>query len=187
MRLTGPAMSLGASGSMAKTLVFSIWKGQPYGRLHVTPVNRNTTGQNTVRSVLGTIAKACRVVLTSAGDSVNHVGSAFFQAGNTKAPAGQSWISYLQKSLNSGFAALRVSFEADTSTIKGYYETEAGDLGMSAYIDKKGVTQSPGLQLYLLASFATASLGYAGFTGGIDAATSAQLTAFGTYLHTTTG
>jgi len=187
MRLTGPAMSLGASGSMAKTLVFSIWKGQPYGRLRVIPVNRNSTGQKTVRSVLGTIAKACRVVLTSTMDSVNHVGSAFFQAGNTKAPAGQSWISYLQKSLNASFAALRVAFEADTSTVKGYYETEAGDIGMSSYVDKSGVTQSAGLQLYLLASFATASLGYAGFAGGIDAATSAQLTAFGTYLHTTTG
>lgn len=185
MRLTGPAMSLGASGSMAKTLVFSIWKGQPYGRLRVIPVNRKTTAQKAVRSILGTIAKACRAVLTATADMSAHVGSQFFQDGNTKAPAGQSWISFLQKSLNSSFAGLVTAYGTLTSTIKGYYTTEAGDIGMSDYTDKSGVTHTAGEQLYLLASFATASLGYAGFTGGINDATSAELTAFGTYVHTT--
>jgi len=175
-------MSLGASGSMAKTLVFSIWKGQPYGRLHVTPVNRNTTGQKTVRSVLGTIAKACRAVLTAAMDTLPGVGSQFFIDGNSKAPAGQSWISYLQKVLNGEFASL-VSAFSGLAAVKALYETEAGNIGMSAYTDKSGVTHTAGEQLYLLASFATASLGYTGFAAGINSATAPQLTAFGTYVH----
>ena len=185
MRLTGPAMSIDASGSFAKTIVFSKWKGLNYGRLHVIPINRNTTGQKTVRSVLGTVAKAVRAVLTKAMDTpITGTGSHFFINANTKAPAGNSWVSYLQKSLNSGFASLVTAYGVLSSTIKGYYAAEAGDIGMSSYIDKAGVTHTAGEQLYLLASFAVSSLGYTGFTSGIDGASSAELTAFATYVHT---
>lgn len=185
MRLTGPGMSLSASGTMAKTLVFSIWKGQAYGRVRVIPKNPKSTGQNDVRSILGTLAKACRAVLTAKRDvAVPAVGSQFFQDGNLRAPAGQSWISFLQKVLNAQFGALVTAFGALT-TVADLYETAGADAGMSSYIDKSLVTHTAGEQLYMLASFATASLGYTGFASGIDSATAPELTAFVAYVQET--
>src|SRR5665648_922896 len=114
-RLTGPFMSLSASGTLGKTLTASIWKGQPYMRLRVIPINRNTTLQKAVRSALGTIAKACRAVLTLANDTpITGTGSEFFVDAVAIAPAGQSWLSYLQKVMNSVFAANVILFTALT-------------------------------------------------------------------------
>ena len=184
-KLTGPFMSLSASGTLGKTLTASIWKGQPYMRLRVIPINRNTVGQQTVRSVLGTLAKACRAILTLANDPADPaMGSQFFQDAVAAAPAGQSWISYLQKVMNPAFAADVISYNALDSTHKGYWNTEAGLDGMSSYTDKAGVVHTAGEELYLLAKFAVGYLGYIGFAGGIDAATSAECISFGTYCQT---
>jgi len=56
-RLTAPLLSLGASGSIAKALVFASWKGIPYARVHVIPTNPNTTKQQEVRGVFSTLAE----------------------------------------------------------------------------------------------------------------------------------
>jgi hypothetical protein len=179
-------MSLSASGTLGKTLTASIWKGQPYMRLRVIPINRNTTGQKTVRAVLGTLAKACRAVLTIANDTaIPAVGSAFFQKAVMVAPAGQSWISYLQKVSNSEFASNVSAFGALSVTIKGYYESAATDIGMGAYIDKMEVTHSAGEQLFLLAKFAVGYLAYDGFATTPEDASSAECIALATYVNTT--
>lgn len=186
-RLTGPFMSLSASGTLGKTLTASIWKGQPYMRLRVIPINRNTVGQQTVRAVLGTLAKACRAVLTIANDvAVPAVGSQFFQDAVAVAPAGQSWISYLQKVSNSEFAGNVSAYGALSATIKGYYDGAAGDIGMSSYIDKKAVTHTAGEQLFLLAQFAVGYLTYTGFATTPAEASDAECIAFATYVNTTT-
>lgn len=182
-RLTGPFMSLSASGTLGKTLTASIWKGQPYMRLRVIPINRNSTGQKTVRSVLGTLAKAARAVLTLSNDTeVVPTGSQFFVDAVAVAPAGQSWISYMQKVSNSEFAANVVSYGALDVTHKGYWTTTAGTLGMADYIDKSGVTHTAGEQLYLLAKFAVGYLTYDAFATTIDAAVQIEVTAFGVYV-----
>ena len=49
-RITAPLLSFGASGTLAKTLVFSKWKGRPYARQHVVPANPQTVGQNLTRN-----------------------------------------------------------------------------------------------------------------------------------------
>lgn len=185
MRLTGPGLSLGASGTIAKTLVFSIWKGQAYGRVRVIPKNLRTDAQQTVRSVLGTISKAARAVLTLAKDTaVPAVGSQFFLDANAGAPSGQSWLSWMQQVLYGAFAGLVTAFGALT-TVAGYYDTGAASAGMSDYVDKMGVTHTAGEQLYILADFATSSLGYTGFATGIDTASSGEVTAFVSYLQDT--
>lgn len=179
-------MSLSASGTLGKTLTASIWKGQPYMRLRVIPINRNTVGQQTVRSVLGTLAKAARAVLTIANDvAVPAVGSQFFQDAVAVAPAGQSWISYMQKVSNSEFAGNVTTYGALDGTHKGYWTTTAGTLGMADYIDKKGVTHTAGEQLYHLAKFAVGYLGYSAFATTIDAAVQIEVTAFGSYVQDT--
>jgi hypothetical protein len=46
---TAPLFSLGASGSIGKSIVYSSWKGLTYARQHVVPANPKTTAQTTVR------------------------------------------------------------------------------------------------------------------------------------------
>lgn len=50
-KTTGPLLSFGASGTIAKTAVFSKWKGIPYVRQHVVPSNPNTSAQQLTRNV----------------------------------------------------------------------------------------------------------------------------------------
>lgn len=54
-RLKAPLLSLDASGSIAKALVFSKWKGVPYARVHVVPRNPRATAQLAVRGVFSTL------------------------------------------------------------------------------------------------------------------------------------
>jgi hypothetical protein len=182
VRLVMPAMSAEASGSLGKALVFSNWKRLAYARIHVTPVNRNTVNQKAVRSILGTVAKASRVVLTLKKDTqMSPEGSAAFQAGNSHAPSGQSWISFLQQVTNANFDTL-VSAYGNLTTVKGYYASEAATLNMTSYTDKSNTVHTAGEQLYILASFFAGSCGYEGFASGIGSATAQELTDFGTYL-----
>ncbi len=51
-RLKGPLFSLDASGSLAKTIVYSQWKGRNYARLHVIPFNPNAPAQVNVRTAM---------------------------------------------------------------------------------------------------------------------------------------
>jgi hypothetical protein len=55
--VTGPLHSDTASGTFAKSLVFSVWKGRPYVRERVTPTNPKSAKQTGVRSLLGFIAQ----------------------------------------------------------------------------------------------------------------------------------
>jgi hypothetical protein len=51
-------MSLGASGKLAKTIVFSHWKGRPYVRQLVTPSNPRSRSQTGRRAMLSFLSKA---------------------------------------------------------------------------------------------------------------------------------
>lgn len=50
-RLTGPLMSLGASGTLAKTLTYGAWKGISYARTRVIPANPQSSAQTQTRQV----------------------------------------------------------------------------------------------------------------------------------------
>lgn len=49
--VTGPLMSLGASGTIASTLTYARWKGIPYARTRVIPSNPQSTEQTKTRDV----------------------------------------------------------------------------------------------------------------------------------------
>lgn len=51
-RLTGPLLSLDASGSIFNTVVYSKWKGLNYARLSVTPYNPKSTAQVGIRDTV---------------------------------------------------------------------------------------------------------------------------------------
>lgn len=56
-RLTAPLLSLGASGSIGKAIVFASWKGISYARRHVIPENPKSTAQVAVRNVFSTLSE----------------------------------------------------------------------------------------------------------------------------------
>src|SRR5215467_10281648 len=51
-RTTSPLLSLGASGSIGKSIVFGTWKGLSYARQYVVPQNPKTTAQTATRNCL---------------------------------------------------------------------------------------------------------------------------------------
>lgn len=48
-KITGGLLSLGARGTIAKTITFAGWRGVPYARQTVIPANPQTTAQTTTR------------------------------------------------------------------------------------------------------------------------------------------
>ncbi|MCK5604881.1 hypothetical protein KAR91_23525 [Candidatus Pacearchaeota archaeon] len=54
----GPLLSLEASGSIRKTIVFSQWKGRNYVRGHVIPFNPSTALQVNVRTAMALLVAA---------------------------------------------------------------------------------------------------------------------------------
>lgn len=60
-KITGPMLSLGASGSIAKTLVASKWKGRPYMRQHVIPANPQSVAQSLTRNAFSSAAAIWKV------------------------------------------------------------------------------------------------------------------------------
>lgn len=54
-RLSSPLLSFGASGQIAKSLVFAKWRGISYARQHVIPENPRSTEQTKTRSIFTTL------------------------------------------------------------------------------------------------------------------------------------
>jgi len=50
-KVSGPLLSLGASGTIGGLMTFSNWKGQNYVRQRVTPYNPQSTDQTTQRGL----------------------------------------------------------------------------------------------------------------------------------------
>ena len=54
-KLTGPLLSLGASGTIGDTITYSSWKGIDYARQRVIPANPNTAEQQITRNTFATL------------------------------------------------------------------------------------------------------------------------------------
>lgn len=54
-KLIAPLLSFGAGGQLAKTAVYSSWKGIPYARRYVVPANPRTTAQQVTRNMFRTL------------------------------------------------------------------------------------------------------------------------------------
>lgn len=64
--LLGPLMSLGAKGTIAKTITFSKWKGIPTARQKSDPTNPNTAAQAAQRSIFSEVVSFWRTAITGA-------------------------------------------------------------------------------------------------------------------------
>lgn len=58
VKVTAPALSMEASGSLGGVMVFSKWKGRPYVRSLVIPSNPKSGGQVGMRAMFSFLAKA---------------------------------------------------------------------------------------------------------------------------------
>jgi len=137
-------MSLDASGTVASTLTASKWKGRNYMRLRIIPSNPSTSFQIAVRLVLGGVAKAARAVLTSFSDELG-AGSQFFQDARDNAPAGQSWISWLQKYSADIVTKTLTHWAELDGTEQGYFTTNAAGIGLIDYTPTLGGEAQVGL------------------------------------------
>lgn len=54
-KVTGPLLSMRASGAIGKAIVMGSWRGVSYARVHVTPANPQTTSQTLRRGVFANI------------------------------------------------------------------------------------------------------------------------------------
>jgi len=58
---TAPLLSFDASGTLAKTMVFSRWRGIPYVRRYVIPANPKTAGQSLTRNTFTMLTELWKV------------------------------------------------------------------------------------------------------------------------------
>ena len=60
-KTTAPLLSFDGSGQVAKTLVYSRWKGVPYTRKYVVPANPNTLAQREVRKLFALLREMWKI------------------------------------------------------------------------------------------------------------------------------
>ena len=128
-RVTGPLMSMEASGTIGKTLTFANWVGRQYVRRWTRPSNPQTADQMDQRNAFSVIgvgvsqANKCLQVNSSTTKTDE-------QAFRDKTPSGMRWNGYIQKTLTgsgaAGYNAAKAAWNALAS--KTAWETTANGL-----------------------------------------------------------
>ena len=128
-RVTGPLMSMEASGTIGKTLTFANWVGRQYVRRWTRPSNPQTADQMDQRNAFSVIgvgvsqANKCLQVNVSTGKIDE-------QAIRDKTPSGMRWNGYIQKVLTgsgaAGYKAAKLAWDALFN--KGDWEIAANGL-----------------------------------------------------------
>ncbi len=70
-KVTGPLLSLDASGSIASTMTFSRWKGINYVRQRVIPTYSRTTEQGKIRDIVKDASEAWKAGATVGGTAID--------------------------------------------------------------------------------------------------------------------
>lgn len=130
-KVSGPLMSMDASGSFAGAIVFGKWKGRNVVRQLVTPSNPQTAAQTAVRNAMRVLAAgqhfASATTLKRSGQTLTD--KALLTGA---APSGQAWNGFLVKSgVGAGqlsFAAAEAAYTALTALSKTAYDTAAAAL-----------------------------------------------------------
>lgn len=172
-RVTGPLMSMSASGKIANAIVFSIWRGNAYVRQWLKPANPQMTLQGDQRTMLGGTGRACgKVAVTS---NFNTKLSAKGVVGS-----GQSKQSYLVSYILTHYLDTLTNYTAELAAVTAYggissWNAGATTLGITAFDLGYGAagTYSKALGLTLLFKVAQALA----FTGSAYTPTLATMTA----------
>ena len=128
-RVTGPLMSMEASGTIGQTLTFANWVGRQYVRRWTRPANPQTADQMDQRNAFSVIgvgvsqANKCLMVNSSTTKTDE-------QAFRNKTPSGMRWNGYIQKVLTgsgaAGYNAAKTAWLPITN--KSAWETAAQSL-----------------------------------------------------------
>ena len=128
-RVTGPLMSMEASGTIGKTLTFANWVGRQYVRRWTRPSNPQTADQMDQRNAFSVIgvgvsqANKCLQVNSSTTKTDE-------QAVRDKTPSGMRWNGYIQKVLTGtnavGYKGAKLAWT--TLANKTAWETTANGL-----------------------------------------------------------
>ena len=128
-RVTGPLMSMEASGTIGKSLTFATWVGRQYVRRWTRPSNPQTADQMDQRNAFSVIgvgvsqANKCLQFNSSTGKTDE-------QAFRDKTPSGMRWNGYIQKVLTgsgaAGYNVAKAAWNALASTTA--WETTAAGL-----------------------------------------------------------
>jgi hypothetical protein len=70
-KVTGPLMSMDASGTVGDALTFSKWKGRNYVRQYVIPSYSNTTEQANIRDIVRKASIAWKLGSTVGATAIN--------------------------------------------------------------------------------------------------------------------
>jgi len=125
-RTTGPLLSLGGSGAIAKTQVYSTWRGIPYARQYVKPANPNSVAQQATRVVFSFLNSMWKLAPANvqAPWTANAKGKQFtdrnkFIGDNTKLMRGESDINLLVLSpgANGGMVAAALGGTPGSGTL----------------------------------------------------------------------
>jgi hypothetical protein len=114
-KVTGPLLSIDASGSVAETMTFSKWVGRNYVRQRVIPANPQSAAQMLVRNIFQAMGKATKWAGLTAetADPPDELDKDAIEA---LAPADQRWngfeVSTMATTSGAGFIAGNAAFDA---------------------------------------------------------------------------
>ena len=157
-RVTGPLMSMEASGTIGKTLTFANWVGRQYVRRWTRPSNPQTADQMDQRNAFSVIgvgvsqANKC-LEINSSTTKTDEV------AFREKTPSGMRWNGYIQKVLTgsgaAGYKAAKLAWDALSN--KGDWELAANGLtppvpSAPQYLEggATGTAATPGEVLFIM-------------------------------------
>lgn len=169
-KVTGPLMSMSASGKLADAIVFFTWKGVNVVRGFVIPANPQSSDQGDQRIIIGGTGRSVGKIQPEKAFAQQLIDLELI-------PSGQTKQSYLVKYILDTYLTNAAAYTAELAalvahTVYGAFQASADDLTITefdlAYADVAAYDK--GLGLYLIAKAANA-LGFTGtpYTSNITA------------------
>lgn len=127
-KVSGPLMSMSASGQFAGSMVFGAWKGQPYVRQLVTPSNPKSAGQETARNATRTMGAVQKFIARTTTKRNGQTKTDKLLLG-AKAPSGRAWNGYLVQvgigTMAANYTAAQTAYTALTAPQKAAWDAAA--------------------------------------------------------------
>lgn len=128
-KLKAPLLSLGASGQLAKTLVFFPWKGLNVAREYIIPSNPQTTPQNTQRGYVTDAVDDIHAKMAESSNPLDEDDKTAWQAMANLQATPRTWFNELVKQIvNQLKASLTGTILTDCTVVPA-----DGSLGVTIY------------------------------------------------------
>ena len=122
-KVSGPLMSMSASGKIADSIVFFGWKGTNVVRQWLKPSNPQTASQGDTRIAMGGTGRAVGKMVASSAYHQQLIDLSLI-------PGGQTKQSYMVKYIIDNFLATGTLYAAELANVTGH--TASGDIGTVA-------------------------------------------------------